>query len=227
MVLTASRRIVTVILCSVALVTVSGCGGGGDAVPSPTIISTMSAPSPGSQTYSSKAFMLQLTVAVDGVLKSPPTIDSRNLLSWDAVASSDNKVRFLVPVVIYRPGSSTPEAPPKDYLTYVRGFTDASAEMSEVSKTTVGGHTATLMNLTWNLDAEHPQGYFDGALGCPTADADQAEGCFGPQPDLLQRLAVIDVGNTTLIAWARMSREDPDQSFAAMFERMLTTVQFH
>jgi hypothetical protein len=29
--------------------------------------------------------------------------------SWDAAASSDNKVRFLVPVELYRPDSRTPE----------------------------------------------------------------------------------------------------------------------
>jgi hypothetical protein len=40
------------------------------------------------------------------------------------------------------------------------------------------------------------------------------------------RLAVVDVGDTTLLAWARMSRYDLDQSFAAAFERMLTTVRF-
>ena len=82
------------------------------------------------------------------------------------------------------------------------------------------------MNLTWNTDAEHPQSFFDGSLGCPTAGAEQSEGCFGPQPDLMLRLGVIDVGGTTLLAWARMSRDNPDQSFAAMFERMLTTVRF-
>jgi hypothetical protein len=129
-------------------------------------------------------------------------------------------------VELYRPGSSTPEAPPKDYLTYLRGFTKANAEMSNVRKATVDGRPATLMNLTWNTDAAHQQGYFDGALGCPAAGAEQSEGCYGPQPDITQRLAVIDMGDTTLLAWARMSRDNPDQSFADMFERMLTTVQF-
>ncbi len=60
--------------------------------------------------------MVPLTVTVDAALKSPPNLDSPNLLSWDAASNVDNSVRFLVPVVLYRPGSSTPEAPPKDYL---------------------------------------------------------------------------------------------------------------
>jgi hypothetical protein len=156
---------VTVILCAVALAVVPGCGGGGNATTSTPRPSTISTSSPGGQSYASKAFVLPLTVTVDPVLKSPPNLDSRNLLSWDAAASDDNKVRFLVPVELYRPGSSTPEAPPADYLTYLRGFTKAKAEMSEVGKTTVDGRPATLMNLTWNPDAGHPEGYFDGALG--------------------------------------------------------------
>jgi hypothetical protein len=39
-------------------------------------------------------------------------------------------------------------------------------------------------------------------------------------------MAVIDVGETTLLAWARMNKDNPDQAFAAMFEQMLTTVRF-
>jgi hypothetical protein len=45
------------------------------------------AASAGGQTYSSKAFVLPLTVTVDAALKSPPNPDSPNLLSWDAAAS--------------------------------------------------------------------------------------------------------------------------------------------
>jgi hypothetical protein len=223
---TTRRRTVAVILCAVALAAASGCGDDGDPTTSELTPSTISTSSPGGQSYASKAFVLPLTVTVDPVLKSPPDPDSRNLLSWDAATSDDNKVRFLVPVELYRPGSSTPEAPPEDYLTYLRGFTQAKAEISEVEKTTIDGHPATLMNLTWNPDAGHPEGYFDGALGCPAASAEQSEGCYGPQPDLMLRLAVVDVGDTTLLAWARTSRYDLDQSFAATFERMLTTVQF-
>lgn len=223
------RHRVRVLLCAVAVVAVSGCGGGGGATTSkhPTsTTSTTSTSSAGGQNYSGKAFVLPLTLTVDAVLKSPPNRDSHNFLSWDAVSSDGNAVRFFVPVELYRPGSSAPEAPPKDYLTYLKGFSAAGAEMSNVVKTSVDGHPATLMNLTWDIDAGHPEGFFNGALGCPTAGADQAEGCFGPQPDLMLRLAVIDVGGTTLLAWARMNRDNPDPSFAAMFERMLTTVRF-
>jgi hypothetical protein len=222
MVAATRRRTVLAVLCAVAFVIVSGCGGDGSSTPT-TSATAMS--SPGGQTYATKAFVLPLTVTVDPAIKTSPSLDSRNLVSWDAVASDDNKVRFLIPVELYRPGSSKPEAPPEDYLTYLRGFTKANAQMSNVDKITVDGHAATLLDLTWDTDAAHPDGYFDGALGCPAAGAEQADGCFGPQSDLLLRLAVVDVGDTTLLAWARMNRQNPDRSFAAVFERMLTTVR--
>lgn len=179
----------------------------------------------GSQAYSSKSFVVPLTATVDAALKSPPKTESSNLLSWDAAASdATNAVRFLVPVELYRPGSSTPQAPPKDYLTYLQGQAKDGAELSKATKVTVGGRPATLMDVT--TGEGNPEGFLNGSLGCPARGADRAEGCFGPQPDLLLRLAVVDVGEATLLAWARMNKDNPDQAFVAMFERMLTTVRF-
>ena len=178
--------------------------------------------SPTGQTYASKAFVVPLAVTVDASLKSPPNPDSRNLLSWDAADGSGNKVRFLVPVNLYRPGSSAPEAPPKDYLTYLQGLTSDGVKLSNVTKVTVDGHPATLMSATMTNDSG-----LDGSLGCSTADADKAaEGCFGVQPDLILRIAVIPVGNSTLLAWARTNSTFPDPAFLAMFERMLKSVRF-
>jgi len=219
------RRTAMIILCALTLLAVAGCGHG--AKPSaPATTSATPGSSAATQTYSSKALVVRLTVTVDAGLKSPPNPDSPNLLSWDAAASDENKVRFLVPVELYRPGTSTPVAPPKDYLTYLQGQAKDGAELSKVTKTTVDGHPATLMNLTSTVDASHPDGFLDGSLGCPERGADQAEGCFGPQPDLLLRLAVVDVGETTLLAWARMNKDNPDPAFAAMFEQMLSSVRF-
>ena len=76
-------------------------------------------------------------------------------------------------------------------------------------------------------DESHPSGFLDGTLGCPEAGADQFDGCFGPQPDLLLRLAIVDVGDQTLLAWARTPKGAPDEAFVEMFEQMLTTVQFN
>jgi hypothetical protein len=166
-----------------------------------------------------------LSVTVDASLKSPPHLDSRNLLYWDVANSSVNKVRFLVPTNLYRPGSSISEAPPKDYLKYLQGLTSHGVELSDVVKITVDGHPATLMTAT-STSAAGPQGFFDGTLGCPNTGADQSEGCYGIQPDLSVRLAVIPVGNTTLLAWARTSNPHPNEAFFAMFERMLNSVRF-
>ena len=179
--------------------------------------------SPTGQTYASKAFVVPLTVTVDASLKSPPNPDSRNLLSWDAAHDSSGKVRFLVPVNLYRPGSSAPEAPPRDYLAYLQGFTSQGVKYSDMAKITVDGHPATLMSVTSTNDS----GLLDGSLGCPTVGADQGEGCFGFQPDLSIRIAVIPVGNSTLLAWARTSKDSPDTAaFFALFGTMLKCVRF-
>jgi hypothetical protein len=75
--------------------------------------------------------VVPLSVTVGAALKSPPNPDSPNLLSWDAAApDATNAVRFLVPVVVYPPDSSTPEAPPKDYLNYLQGQTKDGAEIT-------------------------------------------------------------------------------------------------
>ena len=178
--------------------------------------------SPTGQTYASKAFVVPLTVTVDASLKSPPNPDSRNLLSWDAAHDSSGKVRFLVPVNLYRPGSSAPEAPPRDYLAYLQGLTSQGVKYSDVTKITVDGHPATLMSVA-STGARN----LDGSLGCPTVGADQGEGCFGFQPDLSMRIAVIPVGNSTLLAWARTSKDSPDTAaFFAMFGTMLKSVRF-
>jgi hypothetical protein len=220
MMATTQRRMVMVSLCTVALLAVSGCGGGRtiSSASSPAATSTTPA---ASQTYSSKAFVVPLTVTVDPALKSPPNPDSRNLLSWDAAASEGNKVRFLVPVVVFRGGKETPQAPPKEYLKFLMAQAKDGAVFSNVTKTTVDGHPATLMDAIGTA----PEGFFSGVLGCPKRVSNKHSGCLGLQPSYFLRLAVIDVGDTTLLAWAR-SQSVPDKEFFAMFERMLQSVRF-
>jgi len=217
---TRYRLAVVAAVSAFALLVLPGCSSGGS-TSGPAKASTSSPSSPVGQTYASKAFVVPLAVTVGASLKSPPNPDSRNLLSWDAAAGSSNKVRFLVPVNLYRPGSPAPEAPPKDYLAYLQGLTSQGVKLSNVTKVTVDGHPATLMSATSTTD----QG-FDGSLGCPKVGADQSEGCFGVQPDLILRIAVIPVGNSTLLVWARTSKASPDDAFVAMFETMLNSVRF-
>jgi hypothetical protein len=220
-------------LAALALLAVPGCGGG-DSTSGPantatathtSASSTAASSSPSStappSTYASKAFAVPLTVTVGSWLASPPNPDSRNLLSWDATNRSTDKVRFLVPVDLYRPHTSVPASVPPDYLAYLRGLTKYGATFSDVVKTTVDGHPATMMSVT--TDASEG---IDGAIGCPATDSDQAEGCFGVEPDLILRIAVIPVGKTTLLAWERTAKDSPDQAYIASFEKMLQSVRF-
>jgi hypothetical protein len=226
MMATTQRRTVIVSLCAVAVLAVSGCGGGGTASSASSHAATSataptSASSAASQTYSSKAFVVPLTVTVDPALQSPPNRDSSHLLTWDAAATEENKVRFMVPVVVFRPENQTPETPPKEeYLKFLMAQTNWGAEFSKVSKITVDGRPATLMDVTTNQEVS-------GSLGCIERVSNKhADSCFGLQPDYHLRLAVIDVGDTTLLAWARTGIDNPDEAFRAMFERMLTAVRF-
>lgn len=214
-------------LSALALLVLPGCSSGGttSALTKASTAPPPPPPSPASQTYASKDFMLPLTVTVDASLKSPPAVDFTTFLTWDAAHSSSNKVRFLVPTNLYRPGSLNPEAPPKNYLTYLRGLTSHGVKLSNVVKITVDGHPATLMTAASD-SAAGPPGFFDGTIGCPDPASDQEESCYGIQPDIVIRLAVIPVGKTTLLAWARTSKANPDETFFAMFERMLKSVRF-
>jgi hypothetical protein len=68
--------------------------------------------------------------------------------------------------------------------------------------------------------------HLDGSIGCPSATADQGEGCFGLQPDIVARIAVIDVKGSPLVAWARTSAASPDHGLFGTFERMLISIRF-
>lgn len=208
-------------LSALALLAVPGCGGSSSTSRSEKAASASPSSTAPQTTYASQAFAVPLTVSVSSWLKSPPNPDSRNLLSWDAVSGATDKIRFLVPVDLYRPLRSVPEGVPRDYLAYLRGLTKYGVELSHVVKTSVGGHPATLMSVT--TDASEG---IDGAIGCPAIGADQAEGCFGIQPDLILRIAVIPVGTTTLLAWERTDRALPNKAYVASFEQMLHSVRF-
>jgi len=228
MLMTRYRLAVMAAVSAFALLVLPGCSSGGttSALTKASTAPPASPSSAASQTYASKTFVVPLTVTVDASLKSPPHLDSHNFLFWDAANSSYNKVRFLVPTKLYRPGSFISEAPPKDYLKYLQGLTSHGVKLSNVVKITVDGHPATLMTAT-SIAAGYPQGFFDGTLGCPNTGADQAgDSCYGIQPDLALRISVIRVGNTTLLAWARTSKANPDKTFFAMFERMLESARF-
>ncbi|MDQ2966661.1 MAG: hypothetical protein M3R57_12530, partial [Chloroflexota bacterium] len=156
---------------------------------------------------------------VTPLLASTPTEDSGQLLSWTATGNDNNRVRFLVPAEVYPPDATRPVPPPKDFLGYIKGLADHGGVYSDMTTTTVDSVPATL------LTAKATRA-LDGSLGCPTIGADQAEGCFGLQPDLALRIAVMDVGGKPLLAWARTDGQNPDAAFLAAFDDMLATVDF-
>ena len=86
------------------------------------------------------------------------------------------------------------------------------------SKTTASGQEVTV--LTGSSSRA-----LDGTLGCPAATT-PIEVCFGLQPELDLRIAVVNAGGKTLLAWARTERGAPDAAgFFAEFETMIRSLQ--
>jgi hypothetical protein len=188
----------------------SACGG--DSTPAPTA-------SASARSYTSQAFAVGFTVPLPEDLKAPANPDSVTVLSWDSNLAENNKVRFVLPVNLYKPKQSTPVALPQDYPAYLRGLSAQGATFADQTTTTVDGHAATLMTGT----AAEP---LDGVLGCSKINL-KAEDCAGLQPDLSLRIAVIDVDGKTLLAWARTEKGAADvPAFFAEFETMLKGLKF-
>ena len=190
---------------------------GSESPPGPP--SAVSIPSgSGAAVYKSVKFGIPLTLTVAAGLASPPT-DDPGLLSWTATDNDNNRVRFLVPAELYPPDATAPVPPPKDLLGYTKGLADHGGVLSEMTTTTVDGVQATLLTAKSSRS-------LDGALGCPAIGADQAQGCFGLQPEFALRIAVMDVNGTPLFVWARSDAQAADTAFFGVFEGMLATVDF-
>ena len=222
---TRYRLAVLAAVSAFALLVLPGCGSGGSTSGSAKASSSSPSP-PAGQTYASKAFAVPLTITVPASFKAQPNSDTNTFLTW-YTGSTENegtfhRVRFLLPVALYRPGQTAPETPPKDYLTYLRGLSRHGATLADEKKITVDGHSATLMTVT---STQH----LGGAEGCPQTQGvpDAAGDCYGPQPEAAARIAVIDVSGRTLLAWAGINTGASDESaFFADFEAMLKSIQF-
>ena len=149
---TRYRLAVVAAVSAFALLVLPGCSSGGS-TSGPAKASTSSPSSPVGQTYASKAFAVPLTITVPAsFFKAQPNSDTSTFLTW-FTGSTENegrfhRVRFLLPVALYRPGQTAPETPPKDYLTYLRGLSRQGATLADEKKITVDGHSATLMTVT-------------------------------------------------------------------------------
>ena len=209
-------------IAALALLAVGGCSSGG----STSGPAKASASSPVGQMYASKAFAVPLTITVPASFKAQPNSDTSTFLTW-VTGSTENegrfhRVRFLLPVALYRPGQTAPETPPKDYLTYLRGLSRQGLTLADEKEITVDGHSATLMTGT----AEHD---LDGSIGCPQTQGvpDSGGDCFGAGPAAAIRIAVIDVSGRTLVSWAGINKGASDESaFFAEFEAMLQSIKF-
>jgi hypothetical protein len=230
----AAMRLLTLVAALTLSLVVAGCGGSAGSpagsspatgAPSQAPATPSSEPSAGSSSgsgalgYTTTKFGIPLTITVAPALGSAPTDDMAGLLSWTATGNDNNRVRFLVPAEVYPADTTQPVPPPKDFLAYVKGLAGQGGLFTDMKTTTVDGVPATLLTAKTTRS-------LDGSLGCPTQGADQAEGCFGLQPEFALRMAVMDVGGNPLIAWARTDGQSPDAAFIAAFEDMLASVDF-
>jgi len=220
---TRYRLAVVAALSPLPLLVLPGCSSGGS-TSGPAKASASSPSSPAGPTYASKAFAVPLTITVPAsFFKAQPNSDTSTLLTWFTGSEARyHKVRFLLPVALYRPGQTAPETPPKDYLAYLRGLSRQGATLADEKKITVDGHSATLMT----DNAEHD---LDGSIGCPQTQGvpDPGGDCFGFGPVPAIRIAVIDVSGRTLVAWAGINKGASDESaFFAEFEAMLQSIKF-
>ena len=215
---TSRYQLITVILVTGAALALGACGG--DPKNAEAVGASSTTASQGSS-YSTQAFIVPFDVTVPDLFPTEATTDTANFVTWETATASDPAVRFLVPVDVYVPGETEATPPPADYLTYLLGQSEDGATFSDQSETTVDGMPATLVTVT-------VKDSLDGSLGCPAEDV-VAEECYGLQPDLTLRMAVIDAGDSTLLAWLRHAGTeetgDATGEFAA-FEDMLASVSF-
>ena len=168
--------------------------------------------------YATKSFTLPFDVHVPTWLPTTPTTDESNFVTWE-IPTSDRAVRFMIPVSVFVPGAAVATTPPRNYLAYLMGQTAAGGHFTDVSHVTVGGKPATLMTATSTASV-------DGSIGCQRPNM-AAGDCFGLQPDLALRIAVVDLGTSTFLAWARANATSADNAAEFTdFEAMLRSLQF-
>jgi hypothetical protein len=180
-----------------------------------------SSSAPASRVYTAKSFAIPLTVTVPIPLDVVPTMDGGNFITWES-SYFDDKIRIMVPVIVYAPGQADAEAPPADFLTYLRGLTKAGAVESDEKQTTVAGHPTTLITFD-PLPNETVETALEGSFGCPDSGIPKSDdACYSPSSDLTLRVAVTNVNGKTLLIWARVDKYATETAtFFTDFETML------
>ncbi len=224
-----ARRSSSVLIVSLGLLTLlgllAGCSGDSRASTSATGDTTTSRAPVGTASpagYATTRFVVPLTVTPPSWGPGPPTHEQANFMTWVS-ADHAHAVRFLVPLTVYQPGSSTDVAAPAPgkYLPYLRGLSRAGASFFDVRNTVVGGQSATILTATTTES-------LDGSLGCQEKGL-AARDCFGLQPDLLLRVAVVTVRGETMLIWERIAASASaglQNADVEAFQRMLDTVTF-
>jgi hypothetical protein len=188
---------------------------------------TSAAPGPGqnspsataAKSFSSENFLAPLTLDIPADL-GLPLPDSANLLSWWSGANDNDRVRFLVPVVYYPAGPGPAQTPPTDWDAYFGSLAGGSISVTNKTTVAVDGNSVTVQTGIGSAAD------LDGSLGCPAADSDRIDDCFGFGSEFAIRFAVLHDGDTTVVAWARTDSQQPDKDFLAQFDRILSTVKF-
>jgi hypothetical protein len=203
----------------------SGCGGSSGSDKSPSAASGSSASGQATASVSAGAvrqvstFVAPFSVTVPDWVDPAPSESTAHFVTWQTPDQSRG-IRVMAPIEVFKPGSSEPTSPPRDFGAYLSSLRKSGARISHVSHRPVDGRPALVLTL-----GAPPGNALDGALGCPEADM-AASDCFGPQDELVLRLAYIEVNGQPVLIWEK----DPSGSTGSIdyrpFDAMLASIAF-
>ena len=170
-------------------------------------------------TYHSTSFVAPFEVTLPDWVTPEPSAELPNFVTWEG-AQVDRGIRFLVPLNVYPPGESAPTDVPEDYVVVPArsggGWSGLRGRRRDDRRRSSGNRRHG------DDDGEH----LDGSLGCQELDL-AAEDCFGLQPDLILRLAVIETDAGPLLVWVRDIRAADDRDIEyESFDDMLASLRF-
>ena len=210
----------------IAALSLPACGGSSNtpelSVPTKSASVASAAAKPAGPTYSSKRFVVPVDTATPTWKPGPPTQEQSNFVAW--VAPDDSQaIRFMVPITVFKPGTTTevPVPDPASYLSYLMGQSAKGAHFADVTKITVGGQPSTELTATTDQS-------LNGSLGCQKQGLPPSD-CYGLQPDLSLRMAVIPRGSRTLLVWLRTGinlAEATRVNNVKAFDAILTSIRF-